>query len=120
MYPENALTRNARTTSGLSCGTPSLKRLSKSSRWQPAQAVANFTGAINSRPDVGARGMSALVGVAAFELHGGPDGAAANRLHVDRVIQLDRAGIACATAEGSELRMAILKSANVRRKARSV
>jgi len=50
MYSRNVLTRNACMTSGLSCGVPLSKRLSNVSRWHAAQAFANFTGAINSRP----------------------------------------------------------------------
>ena len=51
--------------------------------------------------------------IAALELHAGAVRAATNRLHVDRVIQLDRAGIAIAFFDGVEFGMIALKAADV-------
>src|ERR1700730_13362592 len=55
--------------------------------------------------------------VAAFELDGRAIGTAPDQLHVDGVIQLDRAGItrrlACDGAQGSEFGMAVLQPADV-------
>lgn len=53
IYSVNFFTRNACTTSALSCGTPSTNLLSNASEWHPAQAYANLTGAISSRPLMG-------------------------------------------------------------------
>ena len=54
--------------------------------------------------------------IAALKLHARTIRAAADRFHVNRVIEFDRVGVPAIATDGSEFRMAAVKSVDIPRK----